>query len=310
MLCSRCRSVDVHSKPMCAGRGPWAAFAAAAAMALAGPVHAGDRLLGTYGVTQVEGAAGGGLVPWAVIGGRGSSDQTGASVHVTYLSTQAGYALRAAGVAIGVRDRLELSLSRWSFRLGDVVPDRSLEMTTVGAKLRLVGDAVYDQDRWYPQVSVGVMHKQTADGGLVRSLGARDLAGNDVYVAATKLWLGAAGGLNVLANAAVRWTRANHFGLIGFGGPSQVGFRPMLEVSLGLMLRDDLVVGAEYRARPNALQTRDAATAALREEAAWDMFVAWFPLPYASLTAAWVNLGQIVGQRQQQGLYVSGQVGF
>lgn len=283
---------------------------AALALAWAAPVWAGDRLLATYGVTQIEGAAGGGLAPWAVIGGRGSSDQVGASTYATRLATQAGYELRAGGVAVGVHDRLELSLSRWSFRLGEVVPDRSLEMTTAAAKVRVVGDAIYDQDRWYPQVSIGVMHKRAADGALVRSLGARDLTDNDVYVAATKLWLGAAGGRNVLANVAVRWTRANHFGLAGFGGASQSGHRPMLEASVGVMLRDDVVLGAEYRARPNTLQTRDPATQALREEAAWDVFLAWFPSPYASLTAAWVNLGQIVGQRQQQGLYVSGQVGF
>ena len=41
------------------------------------PANSGKLLL-TGGVTQVEGAAGGGLAPWAVIGGQGTRDQVGA----------------------------------------------------------------------------------------------------------------------------------------------------------------------------------------------------------------------------------------
>ena len=39
----------------------------------------GGRLLATGGVTQLEGAAGGGIVPWAVIGGYGTRDEIGAT---------------------------------------------------------------------------------------------------------------------------------------------------------------------------------------------------------------------------------------
>lgn len=271
---------------------------------------AGDRLLATWGVSSIDGAAGGGLTPWAVIAGTGSSDQVGGSAYVTHLKTDGGYDLKIAGAAVGVRDRVELSMARWSFKLGDVVPGKSLEMSVLGAKLRVAGDAVYDQDRLMPQVSVGVQHKQVDDEALVKALGARSASGTEVYVAATKLWLGAAGGLNVLGNATLRLTQANHFGLVGFGGPDGGHWQPRLEASLGLMLRDDLVLGAEYRDTPNNLQTANPATAALREEAAYDVFLAWFPCRGASLTAAWVNLGQIVGKTHQQGLYLSGQLAF
>ncbi|OYW32390.1 MAG: hypothetical protein B7Z51_03330, partial [Methyloversatilis sp. 12-65-5] len=37
-------------------------------------LHAGDRLIATGGVTQIEGAAGGGLNPWAVIAGYGTRE--------------------------------------------------------------------------------------------------------------------------------------------------------------------------------------------------------------------------------------------
>lgn len=288
----------------------WLGLAAAAACMAPKASHAGDRLLGTWGVSSVDGAAGGGLTPWAVIGGTGSSDQVGGSAYVTRLKTQGGYELNVAGAAIGIHDKVELSMARWSFKLSDVVPGKSLEMDVLGAKVRVAGDAVYDQDLAMPQVSVGLQYKRSADEALVKALGARDVSDIEAYATATKLWLGAAGGLNVLGNVTLRFSRANQFGLVGFGGPARDSAKPLLEASLGLMLRDDLVLGAEYRAKPDNLQTDDAATAALHEDAAYDVFLAWFPCRGVSLTAAWVNLGQIVGKENQQGLYLSGQLAF
>ena len=59
--------------PSCAGR--LTAVWALAVLGWSAPAAAGDRVLGTWGVNQVEGAAGGGLTPWAVIAGQGSSNQ-------------------------------------------------------------------------------------------------------------------------------------------------------------------------------------------------------------------------------------------
>ncbi len=286
----------------------WLGLAAVAA-SIAPKAHAGDRLLGTWGVSQVEGAGGGGLVPWATITGTGSSNQNGGSVFTTHLKTQDGYDLKVGGAAIGIKDQVELSMARWSFKLSDVVPGKALDMRVLGAKFKVSGDAVYDQDRWAPQISVGAQYKQVDDAVLVKSLGATSPSDIDAYATATKLWLGGAAGRNVLATVTARLTRANHFGLVGFGGPGHDKHKLQLEGSLGVMLRDDLVLGAEYRMKPNNLEVSPA-TAALREDDAWDLFLAWFPCRNASLTLAWVNLGQIVGKDKQGGVYVSGQVGF
>lgn len=40
---------------------------------------AGERLLATGGVMQIEGSAGGGLTPWALIAGYGTREEIGAS---------------------------------------------------------------------------------------------------------------------------------------------------------------------------------------------------------------------------------------
>lgn len=273
------------------------------------PAAAGDRLLGTWGVSQVEGAGGGGLAPWATVTGTGSSNQIGGSAYASHLQTQDGYQLKIAGAGIGIHDRIELSMARWSFRLGDAVPGKSLEMTVAGAKVRVAGDAVYDQDTLMPQISVGAQYKQVSDSALVRQLGAVSASDIDIYAVATKLWLGGAYGRNLLVSLGARLTRANQFGLAGFGGPGKDQRRLQLEGSVGLMLRDDLVVGAEYRMKPNNLEV-SAATAAFKEEHAWDFFIAWFPWRHASLTVGWVNLGNVVGQENQEGLYLSGQFAY
>lgn len=278
---------------------------AAWALAMAAtPAAAGDRLLGTWGVSQVEGAAGGGLTPWAVIAGPGSSDQTGASAYATGIRTRGGFDLQILGAAVGVNDRVEVSFSRWSFRFSDTVPGESARLDVLGAKVRLAGDAVYDADRWMPQLSLGLNYKRNADYALVpRLLKARRADDVEAYLSATKLWLGAAAGYNLLTSATLRATRANQFGILGFGGDANDRYRLMPELSLGVMLRDDLVVGAEWRAKPDNLRT-------YREQAAHDVFVAWFPARQLSLTAAWVNLGNIADKPDQQGWYLSGQVSF
>lgn len=266
--------------------------------------QAGDRLLATSGVSQVEGAAGGGLVPWAVIGGLGSSDQLGGSAYVTHIHTQGGFNLNIAGAAVGVHDRVEVSMARWSFKFGDTVPGQSAKMNVLGLKWHVVGDAVYDQDRWWPQISVGAQYKHNEDYAVVpRLLGAVRGHDTDFYLSATKVWLGGAFGHNLLANATLRATRANQFGLLGFGGDLSDARHLEPEASVAVLLRDNLAVGAEWRAKPNNLS-------AFKEENAYDFFAAWFPCRNFSLTAAWLELGNIANKPAQHSLYVSGQLAF
>ena len=182
--------------------------------------QAGDRLLGTGGVTSVDGAGGGGLTPWATIAGTGSANQTGGAAFATRLETNGRYKLNVVGAALGWHDRLEVSAARWTFDLADVVPGKTIGMDVLGAKIKVLGDAVYDQDTWVPQVSLGAQYKVNESEALVKSLGARNSRGLDMYASATKLWLGAAAGRNLLTSVTTRLTKANQFGLVGFGGPN------------------------------------------------------------------------------------------
>ncbi|MDQ6679747.1 MAG: DUF3034 family protein, partial [Pseudomonadota bacterium] len=68
-----------------------------------------------------------------------------------------------------------------------------------------------------------------------------------------------------------------------------------------------VAVGVEYRAKPDNLAF---AGSAFREDDWKDIFIAWAPNKHISLTAAWADLGNIVGHDHQRALYLSAQVGF
>ena len=263
----------------------------------------GARLLATGGVTQVEGAAGGGLVPWALIAGYGTRDQWGGTVFHTR-ADPGDFSLSSKGVAIGMFDRVELSLAEQRFGLGTTVPGRSIKQDVLGLKVKVVGDAVYDQDTVMPQIAVGLQYKQNQDfDPTPRALGARKSSGVDYYVAATKLLLGAVAGRNLLLNGTLRATKANQLGILGFGGDLRDSYQLRFESSVGVFLNDNLLIGAEYRQKPDNLSV-------FREDAFKDVFIAFLPAKYVALTAAYTKYGNIADKPNQRALYLSVQVSF
>ena len=253
---------------------------------------------------QIEGSAGGGLTPWALIAGYGTREEIGASTFYTHAKTQGGFDMDLAGVAVGFNNRVEISVSHQRFGLSDTVPGEHIRMHTLGAKVRLFGDAVYDQDTWVPQVAAGIQVKHNVDFDKVpKAIGAASATGVDVYLSATKLYLAAIGGRNILLNATLQATKANQFGLLGFGEDKHNNYQLQPAASAALMVTDNLLIGTEYRARPNNLS-------AFKEDDAKDLFVAWFPTKYLALTAAYVDLGNIANKDNQNALYLSGQLSF
>lgn len=280
-----------------------AAVTAAGAAAAEGVTQTGGRLLATGGVTGIEGAAGGGLTPWAVIGGYGTRDQIGANAFYTRVQSSA-YHLDAYGVMVGIFDRVELSAARQRFNTEAVGAalglgrDFTFTQDVFGVKVRLLGDAVLDQDTWIPQVSAGVQYKRNHERDIVQAVGARDHQGVDVYASATKLILD----YNLLVNATARLTKANQLGILGFGGRDD-RYRLQGEASVGYLLSRTLLVGAEYRMKPDNL-------AVAKEDDWYDVFVAWVPSKHVSVTAAYARLGNIVTEDDQNAAYLSVQIGF
>lgn len=132
--------------------------------------HAGDRLLGSGGVTQIEGAGGGGLMPWAVITGYGTDHQVGASAFYSHAETKDDFKLDTTGIAVGFHNRVELSASQARFELTAPLAGERIHLNTLGIKVRLIGDAIYDQNTWLPQISVGAQYKYNEDFNFVPKL--------------------------------------------------------------------------------------------------------------------------------------------
>ncbi len=284
---------------------------AAGLVCLVGPVAAqpwdlldSGKLLATGGVSQIEGAGGGGLANWALITGYGTRDGIGANLHYTTVLLP-DYRLQSAGVAIGLFDRLELSYAWQEFDTQDVGAALGLgrgftfHQNIFGAKLKLIGDAVYEQDEWLPQISIGLQHKENDRGAIIGAIGGRSDEGTDYYLSASKLFLAQ----SLLLNATWRQTRANQFGILGFGGDKQDSYSAQFEGSAAYLFSRRFAVGAELRTKPSNLSIA-------REQNAWDVFAAYFFNKNVSATLAYADLGNIVIRDNQRGAYLSLQAGL
>ncbi len=280
------------------------------------------KLLLTGGVSSVDGAAGGGLTPWAVVGSNASAGEVGGSAHITRVKTT-DYGLTTYGATFGIDDRYEISLARQDLNAGVTgsqlgVPGLHLRQTILGGKIKLAGDAVLESDTLMPQIAVGVQFKSLDSSGLdstLQALGAKR-SGTDVYVSATKLFLGQ----GVLINGTLRATKANQNGLLGFGatlGGANNQYRLQPEISVAVLLSKNVALGAEYRKMTNNLEAAGQAAGlgdGLRAQDWKDLFIAWAPCKHLSLTLAYVDLGTIVpattAKRKQTGTYLSAQVAY
>ena len=302
------------------------AFATASLCSTLSQAETGKLLL-TGGVSSIDGAAGGGLTPWAVIGSNATSGEVGGTAYLTRASTQ-DYGLTGYGVALGYKDWLEVSLARQDFDASPaialngiaafgVTPGQHIKMDILGLKVKVAGDAVLNSDSLMPQIAVGLQYKAVDPGSLgsvLTFLGTKT-SGTDLYVSATKLFLAQ----SVLVNGTLRYTKANQNGLLGFGSgtPGKNDRTLVPEFSVAYLLNKNWAVGAEYRAKPNNLEALGRASGlgnALAEDNWKDIFVAWAPNKNTSVTLAYVDLGRIVpgvtAGRKQTGVYMSAQLAF
>jgi hypothetical protein len=264
----------------------------------------GGKLLLTQGVSNIEGAAGGGIATWALISGYETRDGIGGNVHATGIQLK-DYQFRSYGAAVGFRDRVELSYAHQEFdtqgtgeKLG-LGHGFTFGQDVIGVKVKLLGDAVYNQDSWVPQVAVGAQYKKANQGGVISFLGGQHNSGVDYFVAASKVYLDE----SLVLNGALRATKANQTGLLGFGGNKNDDYHAEFEGSAALLLTRKFAVGVEYRTKPDSLK-------GLKEDDWKDLFAAYAINKQLSITAAYVDLGAIATFRNERGVYLSLQAGF
>lgn len=262
------------------------------------------KLLLTGGVSTVEGSAGAGLATWSLIAGNETDAGIGGSVHATIVALP-DFDLKSAGVAMGVRNRIELSYAHQAFdtraagaALG-LGRNFTFSQDVFGAKLRLAGDAVYDQDKLLPQISIAVQHKRANRDAVIAAVGGRAAHGTDFLVSATKIVLSR----SLVLGTTIRFTKANQFGLLGFGGDRHRRYAPQIEGSAGVLVTRRVLVGGEYRSKPDNLGFA-------REDDAYDLFAAWQVQRHVALTAAYTDLGAIATVTRQRGAFLSLQTSF
>src|ERR1700730_1981418 len=272
----------------------------------------------TAGFSDLEGSGGGGLVPLAFISGYGSSTSWGANAHFTNIQLRDLH-LYTYGVAAGLFDRFDLPYTRQQLDVTGIALDGlGVKQDVYGLKVKLFGDAIYGQDSWLPQVGIGAQYKHNDGIKHAESVKAADLSGlinpmqlgaqaehsTDIYLVATKVFLAQ----SLLVNAVVRETKANQFGLLGFGGDRHRGYSTKPEGTIAYLLTRKLAVGGEIRTGPHNLNVDDQTNA-------WTLFAAWTPTRNLSLVAAYLNIGSVLAPvtgvtRHQDGPYLSVQAGF
>ncbi|WP_041522052.1 DUF3034 family protein [Gilvimarinus agarilyticus] len=263
-----------------------------------------SRIIATGGASTIEGTAGGGIVPMAVLSGYGSQEEAGGAAFASMVSTP-DYDLTAIGASWSWRNRFELSLADQTLQhqtlsaaLG--VADETIRQTVLGLKVRVAGDVLYTT---VPQISVGVQYKKNHDFFIPAAAGALDDSDLDYNVAATKVFLGGFFGYNLLLNMNARYTRANQGGLVGFGGDVNDDRQWQSELSGGVFYNQHWLFGVEHRTQPDNLS--------FASQDDWQTaFVAWFPNKHVAAVAAWVDLGEVATLADQDGWYLSLQGSF
>ena len=264
--------------------------------------------------TNIEGSAGGGLVPMALM------HPQGPLVSFTNLTTQ-DFGIQSIAIGGTIADRAEVSLGHLRTTLpasyaGFYGTDNRITVNTLGLKVK-----VLDMSDSAPQVAIGLQHKSSS-GALLNTLKAAGAisgtSGTDAYVAATKVVT--MGGKGVVLNGVLRATKANQMGILGFGGGTAAGGKTSYsvkpEVSAGVFLADNVILGGEYRAKPNNISSA-AAGLGIEEEGAYSLFMAYIPNKNMAITVAYVNLGQVgasqaavAGTAKQDGMYLQLQANF
>ncbi len=252
----------------------------------------GSRVVATGGGTMIEGSAGGGIVPWAVINGYGSSGEWSATAMATGVYVD-DFTLKVIGASLSFDNRFELSVARQTFDLDTMGGE--LGQDIFGVKYKLAGELLYTA---MPQITLGAQYKRVDDFAIPQAVGARDDWGLDVYIAASKVFFDAVAGRNLLLNGTVRATKANQTGLLGFGTQANHDYQFVLEASAAVLLTDNVALGIEYRQKPDEL-------AFAREDDWQDVFLAWFINKHLSVVTAYANLGSIAGFEEQRGWYLS-----
>ncbi len=258
-------------------------------------------------ITNIDGQAGGGLVPWALL-------SSGPTVAMTHLGTQ-NLGINSLAVNTSFANMVEVSYARNMLGVtGTALGGNNTDVVdNFGLKVKL-----NDMSDSMPQFALCLVNKR-ASGNLIDNVVSKapygvNTSSTDVYGAASKIVN--IGGKNVLLNGVLRATKADQLGLLGFGGGTTAGassgYKIEPEVSAEIFAADNVIFGAEYRKQPNYAVA--GTNGVLYQGSAYDFNIVYVANKNFTLTAAYVNLGQVApaltNATRQNGMFLQGQVNF
>ena len=145
-----------------------------------------------------------------MINGYGSSEQWSVTGYVSQVGVD-DFTLNSKGIGLSYDNKYELSFGRQELKLDTMGGE--LNQQIIGLKYKVAGELLYSA---MPQISVGLQLKKQLDFAIPATVGALHDSGTDIYVAASKVWLDALWGRNILLNATMRGTKGQQTGLLGF----------------------------------------------------------------------------------------------
>ncbi|MGR3293418.1 MAG: DUF3034 family protein [Candidatus Scalindua sp.] len=225
------------------------------------------------------------------------------SLGVTYINIGDGRHMEAFTISETLWGRFELGYALNHFGLGKLPEDieaatgvntieDSVYLHNFNARLQLLKENAFKKP-WMPALTVGIHYKHNDDtdvidrrlGGAFTDIGIKDNNGVDLTLFASKMIKFLPRPL--MLNAGVRSTEAAQIGLFGFTEDR----RTVFEGNFGIMVLDNLVIGGEYRQKPDQF---DALPGLVEEEDDWwDGFITYIASDNLTMSIAYANFGDV-----------------
>ncbi len=223
---------------------------------------------------------------------------------VTYANIGHGRHLEAFTVSETLWGRLELGYALNHFDLGDLPRDirvatgvntieDSVYLHNFNARLHLMKEGGFKKS-WMPALTLGLHYKKNEDtdvidrrlGGAFSDIGIKDNDGVDVTLFASKMIKSLPRPL--MLNAGVRSTEAAQMGLLGFTGERETVF----EGNFGVLALDNLVIGGEYRYKPDEYDEIPGLIA--EEDDWWDGYITYIANDHLTMSIAYIHFGDLL----------------
>jgi len=212
--------------------------------------------------------------------------------------------LQAYTVTANVFKRVELGYSYMHLGLGDwpsdvrratgLHPETSTRLHTLSARAMVVKEGSFGSP-WTPAITAGLRYKHNASvsdidddlNGTCQAIGVRDDDGWEPTLTASKMFKGILPKPFILS-AGLRRTKATHIGLCGFSDD----YHTVLEGSAVFFVTDRLLLGAEYREKPDELNRIPGLVG--KEDDWWDIVFCYIVNDHLTVSGGYAHLGKVL----------------